>query len=96
VIAVIATIKAQADKGAEFEAVISELAGKVRSDEPGNKLYQVVKSRTEADTYKVLELYVDQDAVAAHRAAPHFRELGRKMGAFMDGAPSVEVLDTVD
>jgi quinol monooxygenase YgiN len=95
VIGVIAIIKAQAGKGAEFEAVATELAAKVRENEPGNKLYQLTKSRTEPDTYKVLELYVDQDAVAAHRAAPHFRELGRKMGEFMDGRAEVEVLDAL-
>jgi quinol monooxygenase YgiN len=95
VIGIVATIKAQAGKGAEFEAVFAELAAKVRADEPGNKLYQLTKSRTEPDTYKVLELYVDQDAIAAHREAPHFRELGRRMGEFMDGRAQVEVLDAI-
>ncbi len=94
-IGIVATIKAQAGKGAEFEAVFAELAAKVRADEPGNKLYQLTKSRTEPDTYKVLELYVDQDAIAAHREAPHFRELGRRMGEFMDGRAQVEVLDAI-
>jgi quinol monooxygenase YgiN len=96
VIGIIATIKAQAGKGAEFEAVFKALTAKVRSDEPGNKLYQLVKSRTEPDTYKVLELYADQDAIAAHRDAAHFKELGRKMGEFIDGRAQVEVLDAVE
>ena len=42
-----------------------------------------------ADTYVFLERYVDQAAIEAHRGMPHFKELGKAMGAFMDGPPSV-------
>jgi quinol monooxygenase YgiN len=95
-LAVVATLKTQPGKGSDFEAVFLRLAAAVRQNEPGNKLYQLTRSRTEADTYKVLELYQDDEAVAAHRAADHFREIGREMGAFMAGRPDVEILDTVD
>lgn len=94
-IAIIAVLKVQEGKGPEFEAVFLELAAKVRANEPGNVFYQLTKSRTEADTYKVLELYKDQDAVAAHGGSDHFKDLGRKMGAFLAGRPDVEQLDAV-
>jgi len=94
-IALIAVLKVQEGKGPEFEAVFLELAAKVRANEPGNVFYQLTKSRTEADTYKVLELYKDQDAVAAHGGSDHFKDLGRKMGAFLAGRPDVEQLDAV-
>ncbi len=94
-IALIAVLKVQEGKGSEFEAVFLELAAKVRANEPGNVFYQLTKSRTEADTYKVLELYKDQDAVAAHGGSDHFKDLGRKMGAFLAGRPDVEQLDAV-
>ena len=95
-IGIIATIKTKDGQGAEFEAVFRELSAKVRANEKGNKLYQLTKSRTEPNTYKVLELYADQDALAAHRETEHFKELGRKMGAAMDGRPLIEMLDSVD
>jgi quinol monooxygenase YgiN len=94
-IGIIAVLKTQDGKGPEFEAVFAELAAKVRANEAGAKLYQLTKSRTEPNTYKVLELYADQDALAAHGQTDYFKDLGRKMGAFMDGRPQVEILDSV-
>ena len=95
-IGIVATIKVQEGKGADFEAVFLELTGKVRANEPGNLLYQLTRSRTEATTYKVIELYKDQDAVTAHGGSEYFRDLGRKMGAFMAGRPEIEYLDAVE
>ena len=42
-----------------------------------------------------MERYQDDAAVEAHRAAPHFKEYGRKMGEFMDGRPQVQILREV-
>ncbi len=94
-IGVVATLKVQDGKGAEFEAVFKELSDKVRANETGNVVYQLTRSRTEANTYKVLELYQDEDALTAHRQSGHFRELGAKMGPCMAGRPEVEYLDAV-
>ena len=94
-IGIVATLKVQEGKGPDFEAVFLELAGKVRANEPGNLLYQLTKSRKDANTYKVLELYKDQDALSAHGQTDHFKDLGRKMGAFLDGRPDIEYLDAV-
>lgn len=94
-IGVVATLKVQEGKGPDFEAVFLELAGKVRANEPGNVFYQLTKSRADADTYKVLELYKDQDSLTAHGQTDHFKDLGRKMGAFLAGRPDVEYLDAV-
>jgi quinol monooxygenase YgiN len=95
-IGLIATLKVQEGKNAEFEAVFSELAAKVRENEPGNVLYQLTKSRADAITYKVLEIYRDQDSLTAHVGTDHYRELGRKMGPCMAGRPDVELLDAIE
>jgi len=92
---IVATIKVQDGKGQEFEEIFTELAAKVRANEPGNHLYQLTKSRTEANTYKVLELYADQDALTHHSGTDHYRELGRKMGGCLAGRPEVDILDAV-
>jgi len=94
-IGVVATLKVQDGKGSEFEAVFLELAAKVKANEPGNLAYQLTKSRAEPNTYKVLELYKNQDALTAHGGTDYFKDLGRKMGAFMAGRPEVEYLDAV-
>jgi len=46
-------------------------------------------------TYKVLELYQDQESLTAHRGTDYFRELGRKLEPCMAGRPEVEYLDAV-
>ena len=47
-IGVVATLRIQDGKAAEFEAVFKELGDKVRANEPGCHAYQLTKSRTEA------------------------------------------------
>jgi len=94
-IGLVATLKVQDGRNAEFEAVFGELSAKVRANEPGNTLYQLTRSRTDPNTYKVLELYKDQDALSAHGQTDYFKELGRKMGPCMAGRPEIEYLDAV-
>lgn len=94
-IGVIATLRVQAGKGAELEAAFADLAGKVRSLEPGNIAYQLCKSRSEPDTYKVLELYADAEALKAHGASDHFKAAGPALGAVLAGRPDIEYLDGV-
>ncbi len=94
-IGIIATLKTKDGQGEALEAVFAELSEKVRANEAGNRLYQLTKSRTEPNTYKVLELYDDQDALTAHGKTDYFRALGAKMGPSLDGRPQIELLDAV-
>jgi quinol monooxygenase YgiN len=94
-IGIIATIKVQEAKAAEFEGVFKDLAAQVKANEPGNLCYQLTKSRTEAGTYKVLELYADQDALTKHGQTDYFRAAGAKMGPCLAGRPDIEMLDAV-
>jgi quinol monooxygenase YgiN len=94
-IGVVATIKIQAGKNAEFEAVAKELMAAVRANEPGNKFYSFCKSRTDETTYVVMELYADQAALEAHGKSDHFRTIGPKMGPSMAGRPDVQYYDAV-
>ena len=95
-IGVVAILQVQDGKGEELESVFRELAAKVRENEPGNLMYQLTKSRAEPNTYKVLELYTDQDALTHHGQTDYFKALGRKMGPCMAGRPQVELLDAVE
>ncbi|MBI3700182.1 MAG: antibiotic biosynthesis monooxygenase [Afipia sp.] len=94
-IGVIATLKVQDGKGVEFEGVFRDLAAQVRANEPGNKLYQVLKSRNDANTYVVMEIYVDQAALDAHGKSDHFKAAGPKIGPTLGGRPEIHYLDTV-
>jgi quinol monooxygenase YgiN len=94
-IGVIAMIPVQDGKGAEFEAFFTELAKQVRATEPGCLAYQLTKSRTQPNVYKVLELYKDQDALTHHGGTEYFKAAGPKFGAVLAGRPEIEYLDGV-
>jgi len=94
-IGVIATIRIQDGKAEEFEAVFRSLSAAVRAGEPGNICYQLTKSKTEPNTYKVLEIYADADALKAHGASEHFKASGPAIGACLAGRPEIEYLDGV-
>lgn len=93
-IGVIATLRIQPGKEAEFEAVFAELAVAVNADEPGNSYYRLFHT-DETGVYKVLECYDDMAAVEAHRASTHFREVGARFGPWLAGAPEIERLSAV-
>jgi quinol monooxygenase YgiN len=94
-IGVIATLRIQDGKGPEFEALFTEFAEQVRANEAGNLAYQLTKSRAEPNTYKVLELYKDQDALTHHGGTDHFKAAGPKFAAVLAGPPDIEYLDGV-
>jgi quinol monooxygenase YgiN len=93
-IGVIATLRVQSGKEAEFEAVFAELAPAVAANEPGNSYYRLFRT-DDAGVYKVMECYDDAAAVEAHRASDHFRTLGAKLGPCLTGAPEIERLSAV-
>jgi quinol monooxygenase YgiN len=94
-IGIVATLKIQEGKNAEFEAAFKEAMAAVRANEPGNLFYELVKSRTDPTSYKVLEGYKDEAAIAAHRESAHYKALGPKLGPVMAGRPEIELLDGV-
>ena len=94
-IGVIATLKVQDGKGGEFESVFRDLAAKVKANEAGNKLYQVFKSRTDANTYIVMEIYADQAALEAHGKSDHFKAAGPGIAPTLGGRPDVQYFDAI-
>ena len=74
-IGVIATLKVAEGKGGDLEAAFRELIAQVKAKEPGNKMYSLFKSKSEANTYVVMEVYDDQAAVEP------FDRVGRERSA---------------
>jgi quinol monooxygenase YgiN len=94
-IGVVATLKVAEGKGAEFETVFRDLAAQVKASEPGNQLYRVFKSRADANTYVVMEIYADQAALEAHGKSDHFRAAGPKLGPTLGGKPDIQYFDAI-
>ena len=95
-IGVVAVLKVQPDKTADFEKVFLDLAAKVKANEPGGLTYQLTRSKIEAGTYKVLELYASEDALKAHGGSDYFKAAGAAMGPLLAGRPEIEYLDAVE
>ena len=94
-IGVTAKLTIQEGKNEEFEGIFSELMAEVNAKESGCNFYALHKSRTDAQSYIVLEQYADEESLAAHRKTDHFRSLGKKMGGCLAGAPEVEIMDAI-
>ncbi len=85
-IALLAKMSVVAGKEVEFEAAMTELVEQVRANEPGNKLYTLVKNDS---GYAVMEIYENQEAVAAHMQSEHFRAAGPKFAGVLAGRPEI-------
>jgi quinol monooxygenase YgiN len=92
---VVATLKIQDGKEAEFEDIFRGLMGEVRAHEPGNHLYRVFRSRKDKGTYVVMEIYQDDDAMKAHGKSDHFRAASPKIGATLAGPPDIHFMDAI-
>lgn len=94
-IGVVATLKVKDGQQAEFEATAMRLVKAVRKNEPDCLTYALHRTE-DPTTYVFLERYKDQEAMEAHRKTDHFRQIGREMGAFMDGPPDVQRMPEVE
>jgi quinol monooxygenase YgiN len=77
-----------------FERTFAVQAAAVRANEPGNRLYELLKSRTLADSYTLIEIYVDEAALAAHQTSSHMAA-NRPLTAPFLAAPPVMHMFTV-
>jgi quinol monooxygenase YgiN len=94
-IGVVATLKVAEGENSEFESVFRELAAQVKANEPGNKLYQVFKSKADTQTYVVMEIYADQAALEAHGKSDHFKAAGPKIAPTLGGRPDIQYFDAI-
>ena len=91
-IALLARLNVATGKEAEFEAAMLELAAEVRTNEPGNHLYTLVK---DDEGYAVMELYDDEEALKAHGASAHFKAAGAKFAGMMAGRPEIKQFEVI-
>jgi quinol monooxygenase YgiN len=92
-IAVIAKLNVAKGKETDFEKVMLDLAGKVRANEPDNQLYTLCRDKD--GNYLVMELYKDEEALAAHGQSAHFKASGPSFKGLMAGAPEIQRLQVV-
>ena len=91
-IALLARLNVAEGKEKEFEEVMLGLAAEVRANEPGNQLYTLVK---DDEGYAVMELYTDDEALAAHGSSDHFKAAGAKFAGLMAGRPDIKRFEVI-
>lgn len=95
-IGIVAKLKVQDGKAAEFEAAAIEMIAAVKKHEAGKALvYSLHRAQDDPTTFVFYELYADADAVAAHSTTDHMKAFGGKIGALLAGAPQVDRLDHI-
>ena len=68
---VLAILVARPGKDGELRTLLGAMVAPSRA-EPGNLRYDLWRDQTDSHRFVLDELYADDDAVAAHRASPHF------------------------
>jgi quinol monooxygenase YgiN len=71
-IALIVSLRVVPGRLTEFTAAIRENAERSVADEAGCHAFDVAQDLADDHHFFFYELYADEDAVDAHRAAPHF------------------------
>ncbi|MBI1682847.1 putative quinol monooxygenase [Caulobacter hibisci] len=92
-IKIVAVLAARPSKGAALEALLLGMAAACRA-EPGNLRWDVWRDQADPTRFVLDELYVDDDAVAAHRASPHFAAYLARIGDLAER--TALVLDPAD
>lgn len=69
---IIAILTARPGKATQLRALLDSMVRASRA-EPGNRRYDLWYDQADPSRLVLDELYADADAVAAHRASPHFQ-----------------------
>ncbi|NHF65954.1 putative quinol monooxygenase [Xanthomonas hortorum] len=81
--------------GAAFESAFAAQAAAVRTNEQGNRLYKLFRSRVRPDSYVLMEIYENDAALNAHRDAPHMAAHRPLTAAFIAAEPDIEAFDVI-
>jgi autoinducer 2-degrading protein len=74
-IVLVAKYTAKAGEGDKVAAALTRMAPLVKAGEPGCSVYHANRSTDNPDFFLLYEHYTDQEALAAHRETPHFKEI---------------------
>ena len=93
---VIAKLKVQAGKEAEFERAAREMVAHVKSHEPGTLTYLVPRGVADPTLFCFYEVYADEAAFSAHGGSDRMRQFGKSLGGLLDGRPEITMFSEID
>jgi autoinducer 2-degrading protein len=77
-----------------LQAIEHDALGSER-DEPGCLRFNVLQDRADQNVYYFYEVYLDEAALEAHRAAPHYDVWRAASVEVLDGQPERTLCETV-
>ena len=91
-ITVVAKLQAAPGKEDALKAVLSEMVGNVKANEPGVPVYSLHTSDTEPGLFLFYEQYTNAEAAEGHLKTDHMRTMGRALRdqALTTAAPVIE------
>jgi quinol monooxygenase YgiN len=93
---VIAKLKVQSGKEAEFERAAREMVAHVTANEPGTLTYVVHRAVTDPTLFCFYEVYADEAAFTAHGGSDRMRQFGKSLGGLLDGRPEIAMFTEID
>ncbi len=91
----IAKLKVQSGKEAEFTAAAKEMIATVKAAEPGTLAYVLHQNAKDPTEFLYYEVYQDQAAFDAHGKTDHMKAFGGKIGGILAGRPELTFLTEV-
>ena len=94
-ISLLAKLKVQPGKEAEFTTAAKEMIATVRTAEPGTLAYILHQNSKDPTEFVYYEVYQDQAAFESHGKTDHMKAFGGKIGALLAGRPEIAILAEV-
>lgn len=95
-VGVIAGLRIKPGMNAGFEAAFRRFQLTVRASESGVIYFALHRSRTDPQSYSVMEQYRDQQGLNEHRQTPHYLAIPATFGEFMAGPPDIREYDAIE
>jgi quinol monooxygenase YgiN len=93
---VIAKLKVQPGKDAEFERACRLMIEYVKMAERDTVTYVLHRSRKDPTTFLFYERYSDRAALDVHTQSAQMAKLFSTIGPLLDGAPEIETYEEID
>ncbi len=87
---IVAKLQAAPGKEGELRAVLAEMVGKVKENEPGVVAYSLHTADNDPTLFMFYEQYASTEAFDAHGKTDHMRNMGGKLAGLLGGRPVIE------
>ncbi len=89
---IVALQRVQPGKAEEFIEMFKRLQKVVREQEPGNIYYDLYRSRSDENTFHVMERYESKEALKVHGQSEEFVQLVTPMRAMLAEPTKAEIV----